>query len=726
MMEMTHFFANCPKLVEGLLALELKSLGATATKETSTGVYFQASLETAYRVCLWSRLANHVLLPLGDFEAENVQSLQQALRGFDWSAHMSPAHSFRVDFSGQSQAIHHTHYGSLAIKDAIVDYFREKTGQRPSVDTLSPDIRFNAHLFGDRLTLSLDLSGESLHKRGYRVALGDAPMKENLAAALLIRAGWPEKWKTCGYLVDPMCGTGTLLIEAALMATDTAPGLLRERFGFTAWPGHDPALWNALRSEALARHEAGMRASLPDFRGYDGSPRAISQSRENIEAAGLSRLIQVSVREISQLSPPTHGGTKTGILITNPPYGERLGEGEALRPLYQFLGQRLREHFEGWEVAVLTGDPELGYAMGIRAKKYYAFFNGTIPCRLLLMDIHTAAQRESNRPVKPETEPSPSPVIAVPSAPSMVGNRLLKNKKALAPWVKQNAIHNYRLYDADMPEYAVAVDVYGDWAHVQEYAAPNTIDPDKAAQRLQAVIEALPEVLEIPADHIVVKQRRRQRHFSQYQALRHDEKYLPVQEGACKLLINLHDHLDAGLFLDHRPMRLRLGQEAKGKRFLNLYCYTGSATVHAALGGAFRSTSVDMSGPYTAWARKNLGLNGLSEALHRVIQADCMKWLDSNTDQFDLIFLDPPTFSRSKRMEDDFEIQSDHVQLIRKTLKHLDKNGVLYFSTNFRPFKFNYEAFPDLQVEDITAETIDKDFARNPKIHYCFKINWIR
>lgn len=725
MSKIISFFANCPKLVEGLLAHELKALGAVSTKETSTGVYFEGTLETAYRVCLWSRLANHVMMHLGVFDAESVSALQKALQAFDWSAHMTPEHTFRVDFSGQSAVITHSHYGSLAVKDAIVDYFRETTGERPSVDTLNPDIRLNAHLYGDKLTLSLDLSGDSLHKRGYRVATGDAPMKENLAAAILIRAGWPEKMQNCGYLVDPMCGSGTILIEAALMATDTAPGLFRESFGFIGWLQHDDDIWAVLWQEALDRHEVGMQRSLPDFRGYDGSPRAISQSRENIEAAGLSRIIQVMVREISQLTPPTHGGAKPGMIITNPPYGERLGEGDALRPLYQYFGQRLREQFQGWEVAVLTGDPELGFALGMRAKKYYNFFNGTIPCRLLLIDVNHKPRSEEA--TTPEAIPSVSKTDVElsevePAPPSMIGNRLSKNFKSLATWIKQNNIHNYRLYDADMPEYSAAVDIYGNWAHVQEYEAPKTIDPEKAEQRLQALVDALPAVLNIPADHIVVKQRRRQRKFSQYQALSHHEQMITVQEGACKLLINLHDHLDAGLFLDHRPMRLKIASLAQGKKFLNLFCYTASATVHAALGGAYRSTSVDMSGTYTNWARKNLGVNGLSESLHRIVQADCIQWLDSNDDQFDLIFLDPPTFSRSKRMEDDFEIQRDHIMLIKKTLKHLDKNGVLYFSTNFRPFKFDYDAFPECSVEDITSETIDKDFSRNQKIHYCFKI----
>lgn len=723
------FFANCPKLVEGLLASELKDLGAVSTKETSTGVYFEGTLETAYRVCLWSRLANHVLMPLGVFDAHDVSTLQKALQGLDWAAHMTAEHTFRVDFSGKSEALHHTHYGSLVVKDAIVDYFREHTGERPSVDTVNPDIRINAHIYGDKLTLSLDLSGDSLHKRGYRVATGDAPMKENLAAAILIRAGWPEKMKTSGYFVDPMCGSGTLLIEAALMATDTAPGLFRESFGFIGWLQHDDDIWANLWDEALERHEAGMQKTLPDFRGYDGSPRAVSQSRENIESARMERIIQVTVREIAQLTPPTHGGAKTGFIVTNPPYGERLGEGDALRPLYQYFGQRLRELFNDWDVAVLTGDPELGFAIGLRAKKYYPMFNGTIPCRLLLFKAPlTPLQSKSSSVEAAASEAIQNDPKLLQETPrndlpqSMIANRLQKNKKNLNKWLKQNQIHNYRLYDADMPEYSAAIDVYENWAHVQEYEAPKTIDPEKAEERLQAIVDAIPDVLHIPAEHVVVKQRRRQRNFSQYQALSHDEKTITVREGDCKLLVNLHDHLDAGLFLDHRPMRLKIAEEAQGKRFLNLYCYTGSVTAHAAVGGAFRTTSVDMSGTYTAWARQNLGLNGLSDSLHRVIQADCMKWLDENHDQYDLIFLDPPTFSRSKRMDDIFEIQKDHVELIKKTLRHLDTNGVLYFSTNFRPFKFDYDAFPDCTIEEITAQTIDKDFARNQKIHYCFMI----
>lgn len=710
------FFANCPRLIEGLLLEELTQLGAQDSKETLTGVYFNASLETAYRICLWSRLANHVLLHLKTIEVTDLASIHRGVASINWLSHFTAQQTLKIDFSGLSNLIQNTQYGSQLVKDAIVDQFRAKTGERPNVELSNPDIRIHAHLYGDKLNLSLDLSGDSLHKRGYRgdSAL-DAPMKENLAAALLIRSGFAKNWQHYPYVIDPMCGSGTLLIEAGLIVTDTAPGLLRRRFGFTHWLKHDAKLWDSLVTEAIEREKQGLSKKLPDMRGYDGSPRAVSIARENIERAGLENIIDVSVRELSHLVPPTHAGDKPGFLITNPPYGERLGESETLIPLYQYFGQRLREQFLHWEVALFLGDPDLGKVMGIRARKNYAFFNGTIACKLLLMSIEpqwfvfVGAKNLSPLPeLSPESE--------------MFANRLRKNAKALKSWVEKNNIHAYRVYDADMPEYSVAIDCYNDWAHVQEYAAPKTIDPQKSQDRLNHILNAIPSVLNIPSDHIVVKQRRQQKDHSQYEKLSTKSEYITIEEGACKLLVNLHDYLDTGLFLDHRPMRMHLASMAQGKRFLNLFCYTGAVTIHAAMGGARSSVSVDMSTTYTNWAKRNLALNGLSETLHRVIIADCLVWLTNNKEKFDVIFLDPPTFSRSKRMDEDFDIQRDHVNLIRACVRHLTPDGVLYFSNNFRKFKLDYDALSDLKIKDITQKTIDKDFLRDAKIHQCFEI----
>ncbi|MGA2655737.1 MAG: bifunctional 23S rRNA (guanine(2069)-N(7))-methyltransferase RlmK/23S rRNA (guanine(2445)-N(2))-methyltransferase RlmL, partial [Gammaproteobacteria bacterium] len=556
------YFANCPKLIEGLLKDELTQLGATDCKETLTGVYFNASLEAAYRICLWSRLANHVLLQLKTIEITDLASISRGVASINWPAHFSADHTFKIDFSGLSGLIQNTQYGSQVVKDAIADQFRQKVGLRPSVALNDPDIRINAHLYGDKLTLSLDLSGESLHKRGYRSdAMLDAPMKENLAAALLIRSGFAKDWSQYPYVVDPMCGSGTLLIEAGLIVTDTAPGLLRRKFGFTKWLKHDAKLWDKLVTEAVAREKQGLARKLPDMRGYDASPRAVSQARENIERAGLENLIDIQVRELSQLVPPTHHGDKPGFLISNPPYGERLGESETLKPLYQFFGERLREKFLNWQVAMILGDPDLGKVMGIRARKNYSFFNGTIACKLLLMTISPewfVSAGAKNISAAPELSPESE----------MFANRLRKNQKSLKSWVEKNHIHAYRIYDADMPEYSVAIDIYNDWAHVQEYAAPKTIDPEKAHERLNQIVNAIPSVLDIPRDHIVVKQRRQQKDHSQYEKLSTQNKFITVEEGRCKLLVNLHDYLDTGLFLDHRPMRLHLADISANKKFL--------------------------------------------------------------------------------------------------------------------------------------------------------------
>lgn len=710
------FFATCPKLLEGLLREELIALGAVRCKETVAGVYFEGTLATAYQACLWSRLANHILLPLAQINVHDPESLYHAVQSIDWTAHFLPTHTLKIQFSGQSDFINNTQYGAQLVKDAIVDQFREMLDERPTVDLLDPDIRIHAHLHYDTLHLSLSLSGESLHKRGYRQDGGDAPLKENLAAAILIRSGFAQNWQQYTYFVDPMCGSGTLLIEAAMIVMNIAPNLARRKFGFHAWLQHDAILWKSLHDTAVSVKSDTCRL---DIRGYDGSPRAISIARENIARAGFRDQIDVLVRELNKLSPPTHLGEKPGFLTTNPPYGERLGDFETLAPLYQYLGQQLRNHFSNWTIALFTGNPDLGKKMGIRAKKQYAFLNGTIHCKLLLMEINPQWFVIDK-----------APALTVSSAPTelpenaqMFANRLRKNLKALKPWLQQQHIHCYRVYDADMPEYAVAIDCYENFAHVQEYAPPKTIAPEKSEQRLEAVLAAIPFVLDIPAENIITKQRREQKDHSQYQKMNNRADEIIVQEGSGRFLVNLTDYLDTGLFLDHRPIRLHLATIAKGKRFLNLFCYTAAATVHAALGGAYSSVSVDMSTTYTAWARRNLALNGLSEQIHKVVQADCLRWLDTNRELFDVIFLDPPTFSRSKRMNEDFDVQRDHVGLIRLVLKHLAPHGVLYFSNNFRSFKLDTERLADLEIENITPQTLDRDFQRDLKIHHCFKIS---
>ena len=302
----------------------------------------------------------------------------------------------------------------------------------------------------------------------------------------------------------------------------------------------------------------------------------------------------------------------------------------------------------------------------------------------------------------------------------MFANRLQKNLKQLGKWARKADVSCYRLYDADMPEYAVAVDLYGDWVHVQEYAPPRSIDPDKAQTRLLDALAAIPVALGIASDKVVIKRRERQSGTRQYQRQGTQGNFLEVEEGGVKLLVNLTDYLDTGLFLDHRPLRLRIQQEAAGKRFLNLFCYTATATVHAAKGGARTTTSVDLSKTYLDWARRNLSLNGFSDK-QKLEQADVMAWLTTDRGEYELIFIDPPTFSNSKRVEGVFDVQRDQVLLIDLAMARLAPGGVLYFSNNFRKFELDAGLLTRYQVEDISAATLDPDYARNPKIHRAWR-----
>ncbi|WP_339485732.1 bifunctional 23S rRNA (guanine(2069)-N(7))-methyltransferase RlmK/23S rRNA (guanine(2445)-N(2))-methyltransferase RlmL [Pseudomonas sp. EL_65y_Pfl2_R95] len=742
-----ELFLTCPKGLEGLLLEEAATLGLEEAREHTSAVRGFAHMETAYRLCLWSRLANRVLLVLKRFPVKDAESMYEGVLEVDWYEHMEPNGSLAVEFSGNGSGIDNTHFGALKVKDAIVDKLRQKDGTRPSVDKLNPDLRIHLRLDRGEAILSLDLSGHSLHQRGYRLQQGAAPLKENLAAAVLIRAGWPRIAAEGGALADPMCGVGTFLVEAAMMAADVAPNLTREQWGFSQWLGHVPAIWKKLQAEAQERADIGMAKPPLWIRGYEADPRLIQPAKNNIDRAGMSHWIKVYQGEVATFEPRPDQNQK-GLVICNPPYGERLGDEASLLYLYQNLGERLRQACMGWEAAVFTGAPDLGKRMGIRSHKQYAFWNGALPCKLLLIKVQpeqfvtgerrTPEQREREREQN-ELDASAAPVVAAKSAKSaapapapveqarlseggqMFANRLQKNLKQLSKWARKEGIQCYRLYDADMPEYALAIDLYGDWVHVQEYAAPRSIDPEKAQARLFDALAAIPQALNVDKSKVVIKRRERQSGAKQYQRQSAQGQFMEVSEGDVKLLVNLTDYLDTGLFLDHRPLRLRIQREAAGKRFLNLYCYTATASVHAAKGGARSTTSVDLSKTYLDWARRNLSLNGFSDK-NKLEQGDVMAWLEEDRNEYELIFIDPPTFSNSKRMEGIFDIQRDHVALLDLAMARLASGGVLYFSNNFRKFILDETLSARYNVEEITASTLDPDFARNSKIHRAWRI----
>lgn len=712
-----RFFATAPKGMEGLLVNELRQFGAANVSETRAGAGFQGDLATAYRVCLWSRVANRVLLPVAQFSAPDPDALYQGVMAVDWGGQLVVDGTLAVDFSSVRSVITHSQFGAQKVKDAICDQFRHATGVRPSVDRKAPDLRVNVFLFRDQATLSIDLSGDSLHRRGYRLEGAAAPLKENLAAAILLRAGWPEIARQGGMLVDLLCGSGTLPIEATMMAADIAPGLQREYWGFLGWRGHDPEQWTALLADARRRREKGL-AKLALVRGFDISAETIKIARDNAARLGLAEHIEFTRSAVGDCVPAADG--PPGLVVANPPYGERLGEYEALKPFYRELGDCLKRRYTGWRAAVIIRDAELGLNLGIRARHINTLYNGALECKLLRLDL------ASRWYMKDSAEHAGEP------GAQMFANRLRKNLKQLARWRRQKAISCFRCYDADMPEYAFAVDVYETqrpeqqrWVVVQEYAAPASVDPRKVRVRRKQVLAVLPDVFEVPEARVVFKLRERKRGKAQYEKQDSTRHFHELHEGSCRLWVNFEDYLDTGLFLDHRLTREYIGELAADRSFLNLFAYTGAVTVHAGLGGARATTSVDMSRNYLDWARRNMALNGLRGEDHQFEQADCLKWIDRallRGLRFDLIFLDPPTFSNSKRMEQNLDVQRDHVELLQKTAALLEPGGVLIFSNNFRRFRLDAGALADLRVEDITARTLPRDFERKPNIHHCWRI----
>jgi len=726
-----QLFATTPKAMEDILADELKQLGAENVQPKMAGVSFQGDLEMAYRACLWSRTANRIFLPLKSFTVKSKEDLYDAVKKINWFEHFKPEETFAVSFSAKnSEVINNSHFGSLVVKDAIVDQMRAKFHQRPNIQLNRPTIKINVYLNNEEAQLSLDLSGESLHRRGYREENVTAPIKENLAAAMLLRSGWPEIAKQGGSLIDPMCGSGTLLLEAGLIAADYAPGLLRDYFGFLGWKKHDQACWEKLLTEAEQRKATGLE-NMPHIAGFDQSRRTAATAIQHVENAGFEHKIHVEKRDISDAKPAT--SWKPGLMICNPPYGERLGDDEEISQLYLQFGEVLKSRFIGWKAAMIISNPEMGFRLGIRSQKPITLFNGPLECKLLRLNIEEKSffvpkAKSQQERIERVTKDSDSEENGGQTA-EMFANRLKKNLKKMSKWAKQKNISCYRLYDADLPEYSVAIDLYQAeklWVNVQEYEAPKSISAHKANERLAGILAEIPRVLNIDKSQVFLKIRRKQKNTDQYEKQDNKANFHIIEENNCKFLINFEDYLDTGIFLDHRPIRLTIQQQAKDKNVLNLFAYTATASVHAAIGGALSTTSINSSNTYLDWAQKNFDLNNLT-GNHKHIRADSSAWLEEERKkdtplQYDLIFLDPPTFSNSKRMDDVFDIQRDHVGLINDALALLTGEGVLYFSTNFKRFKLDELAVINANIENISASTIPDDFSRSPKIHYCWKI----
>ena len=730
------FFAPCPPGAEEVLAGELKSLGAGRIRSGNRGVSFEGNLHLAYRASLELRVASRILLELAHGEAGDEEELYRLVKDHPWETVFPPEKTIACRITGVPGE-KDPRYATLKVKDGVVDRFSAKLGRRPDVDRRHPDVRIESRWDGRYATLYLNWSGPPLHERGYRLERTDAVLRETTAASLLALSGWREIAAEGGAFVDPVCGSGTLLAEAALMAVDAPVGFRRREWGFEALSLHESELWRKMLNDARISFGESLE-KMPRIVGYDIDENALNAAASNLRRAGLNTVIRLEQHDITGGRPDSWPKGSTGLLFADPPYGVRMETDPA--PVYAGIGNTFRTLESGWRMALLAPDRKTAAASCLRAEDYHHTASGGLNLVLALYRRHqgkTARPADQSRRLekpgkarqpekakqleRPAVDPSPSERPAPdPKMPSLK-KALKRNLSALSSWAEKTGVSSYRIWDSEMPEFNAAVDWYeGRWLHVQEFAPPGKVPADKARRRLITLVDVLKELTGCDDENLYLKTR--QRGIRPYVKMGSSRDRFIIRENGRKFFINLNDYLDSGIFLDHRTTRKRIEQQSKGAAFLNLFCYTGTASVMAASGGAARTVSVDVSNTYLKWAEDNMKLNGLNSRTNSFIRSDAFDFLKSTEAFFDLVFIDPPTYSNGSG-RNDWSVQDDHGNLIRFALKRLNPGGTIIFSENFRRFSFEEKLRRDCRVKEITQETMPADFAKRNRTHRCWEIH---
>lgn len=720
------FYATCAANQMDLVAKEAENCGAEEVKITSSGVEFVGELDTGYNFCINSRISSRLLLALYfDDDIISTDELYDATLQLPWEEWISPEKTFQITQTVQKcDWINNTHFAALKVKDAIVDRMKEKfEGQRSSVDIENPDITFHLHISGSSVVWYVDFSGEGLHKRGYRSMQTDAILKEHLASAVLYRSPWYKSVQDGNSLpfLDPFCGSGTLAVEAAMIAYDIAPGLIRQiPYAFEKLPNFDFDTFDKLIDIAIEKQDKATKEKKLQIQAWDIKRECIEISKAAALKAKVFDFIDFKVLDFTKVKAEDVFA-KQGCIVTDPPYGIRLKEGN-LYELYAKIGEIITEFFKGWKVSILCGDSELLSHIDMKPDRTNSIYNSNILCQLAHYYVYSEEEKDEliKRAIERKEKRLSEPLS--PGA-EMAYNRLIKNIKEIKPLMEKEGVTCYRIYDADMPEYSASIDIYeGKWIKLSEYAPPKTINEEDSLRRLGELIRATERATGIDMENIYVNQRTQQKGKSQYTKIRNSNKFYICKENDVRFLTNFQDYLDTGIFLDHRPVRKMIQEMSDKKRFLNLFCYTSTATLNAIKGGAISTTSVDASSTYLEWSQENLRLNGYPTEIENFFyKSDVVDFLWDTYDRYDLIFCDPPTFSNSKA-RNSFDIQRDHSRLIDAAMMHLEKKGVMIFSNNFRKFKMDEEVLEKYNVENITEQTIGKDFERDPKIHQCYLI----
>jgi 23S rRNA (guanine2445-N2)-methyltransferase / 23S rRNA (guanine2069-N7)-methyltransferase len=714
---------TCAFGLEKVVGYELKALGYEHEVLQPGRLLVQADAAAICRLNLNLRVAERVLIRMSSFRATDFDDYFDGIKAIPWHEWIPADGSFPVRGKSQKSQLASVPANQGVAKKAIVEQLREAHGaaELPETGTSYP---IEVSVIRNQVSVALDTTGVGLHKRGYRQGMGAAPLRETMAAALVLISGWRSEFP----LIDPFCGTGTIPIEAAMIGRKIAPGKNRT-FAAEAWNAVAPALWQAAREEAVAQELPHLPQPLL---GTDNDRRALGNARIHAEKAGVAAEIHFQQLEFSE----TSSSREYGCLITNPPYGQRLGRDEAqeLHQLYRSIPDVLRR-LPTWSHYLLTAYPEFEKIVGQKADRRRKLYNGRIECQYYqFFGPRPSKQRAAAPPAETAAaEPATAPNRAtLQRGPAFGGldegaarqaedfrNRLMKRARHLRRWPGRG-ITCYRLYERDVPDVPLVVDRYEDWLHMAEFARPHERTVAQHNAWLELMRKTAAEALGVDLEKTIFKTRERQRGTNQYERLASTGHEILVGERDLKFLVNLVDYLDTGLFLDHRNTRQMVREHATGKRVLNLFAYTGSFTVYAAAGGAKATTTVDLSNTYLDWALRNLEENDLMDSHHQFVKSDAMQFLRSlpTEEQFDLAVVDAPTFSNSKSLENDWEVQRDHAQLLNLLIPHMSPTGSIYFSNNFRRFKLSDEIV-GCSAREITQQTIPEDF-RNQRIHSSF------
>ena len=796
--------AACAFGLEAIVRRELAGLGIEATIGESGRVHFRGSLETVAQANLWLRCADRVLIRVAEFPAADFDALFETTKAIRWSDWLPVDAEFPVTGRSVKSTLTSVPACQRAIKKAIVDAMQRDHSTETLPET-GPMFNVDIAILKDVATITIDTTGRSLHRRGYRTQVSAAPLKETLAAAMVMLS----YWKRDRPLIDPFCGSGTILIEAAMIGRNMAPGQSRE-FSFEQWPDSPRETVLNLRADALQN----VLEPLPQrLLGSDTDFRVLRLARENAEAAGVTADVHFETANVRDLQ----SRRRFGCLITNPPYGMRLGKDWEIEELYAALPHVLR-HLPTWSFYFLTAFNGFEKTLGRSADRRRKLYNARIECTYYqfqgpkpvlgegkrIVDAEPRVENETEneselsgepelnrqpetnelepsaretladpnvgrRSEAPENSPEPTaapeptstpeattpatkPAISKPRNPNpnpnpnpyvhavgpaafgampdnaqhqadLFATRLRKRAKHFRRMLGRRNVTCYRIYERDVPEIPLVVDRYENYLHLSEFERPHDRDVAAHANWLDLMAATAGEALDVPKQNVYLKRRSRQRGKTQHEKIAETQQRIPVQENGLTFLVNLADYVDTGLFLDHRITRQMVRDQSAGKHFLNLFSYTGSFTTYAAAGGAASTTSVDLSQNYLDWAKENLAANGLAGPQHKVVAMDTGEFIRKHRpgEFYDLVVCDPPTFSNSKSLDEDWNVQRDAVPLLIDVLKLVRPGGVVFFSTNFRTFKFDTKALSVTKIHELSKQTVPEEF-RNRRIHRCWRI----